>query len=86
MNARAVNRCVIGKTRDSSIDHRSEPFGQLHQHAPVVRILDPVESNDQPQPFSDAEINLIVAKQPQQFLIGRVAIVRDHGNGSRYEQ
>ena len=63
-----------------------EPLGQFHQHAAVTRIPDLVERDDEPEPFRNTQIDLIFAKQPQQFLIRRIAVVRAHTKGSRDEQ
>jgi hypothetical protein len=56
----------------------SKPFGELDDHPPVGRILDFVECDDEAQALNDAQIDLIVPKQPQQFLLGRVGTVRAH--------
>jgi hypothetical protein len=56
----------------------AQPLGELDEHAPVRHILDLVESNNQPQTFDDVEIDLIFAKQPQQFVTGQIGIVRAH--------
>ncbi len=56
----------------------SKALGELDEHAPVGRILDFVECDDEAQTFNDVQIDLIFPKQPQQFLIGRVGTVRVH--------
>jgi hypothetical protein len=63
----------------------SKPFGQFDEHAPIGRILDFSECNDEPQTFGDGQIDLIVQKQLLQDITGRIGIVRVHNEGSRSE-
>jgi len=63
-----------------------EPLSQFHQHTPVGRVRDLAERNDQPQPFHDAQIDLILANKPQQLLTRRMAVVRIHPKSSPNEQ
>jgi hypothetical protein len=42
-----------------------KPFGEFDEDAPVGRILDFPECNDEPQPFDDVQIDLIIPKQLQ---------------------
>jgi hypothetical protein len=63
----------------------SKPFGQFDEHAPVGRILDFSECNDEPQTFGDGQIDLIVQKQLSQGIAGRIGIVRVHNEGSGSE-
>jgi hypothetical protein len=63
----------------------SKPLGQFDEHAPVGRILDFSERDDEPQTFSDGQIDLIVQKQLSQDITGRIGIVRVHDEGSRSE-
>jgi len=63
----------------------SKPFGQFDEYAPVGRILDFSERNDEPQTFGDGQIDLIVQKQLLQDITGRIGIVRVHNEGSRSE-
>ena len=63
---------------------RAEPslcksFGQFDEGAPIRRILDLVESNDQPQTFSDSRVDLMIPKQLQQFIATMIGIVRAQG-------
>jgi hypothetical protein len=62
-----------------------KPFGQFDEDAPIGRIFDFVECNDKPQTFDDAQIDVIVLKQLQQFIPGMIGIVRAHGKSSRSE-
>ena len=69
---------------------RAEPspcksLGQFDENAPIRRILDLVESNYQPQTFSDRQVDLIIPKQLQQFIATMIGIVRAQGEGSRSE-
>jgi hypothetical protein len=63
----------------------SKPFGQFDEHAPVGRILDFSERNDEPQTFGDGQIDLIVQKQLSQDITGRIGIVRVHNEDSGSE-
>ena len=63
----------------------SKPFGQFDEHAPIGRIPDFSECNDEPQTFGDGQIDLIVQKQLSQGITGRIGIVRVHNEGSRSE-
>jgi hypothetical protein len=55
-----------------------ETLGQFDQNAPVSRVPDLSEGNDEPQAFDDVQIDLIVAKQLQQFVPGVIGIVDVH--------
>jgi hypothetical protein len=70
---------------DVSQPSLSKPFGQLDEHAPIGRILDFSESNDEPQTLGDGQIDLIVEKQLSQGITGRIGIVRVHNEGSGSE-
>jgi hypothetical protein len=60
-------------------------FGQFDQDPPIRRILDLVESNDQPQTFNDSRVDLMIPKQLQQFIATMIGIVRAQGQGSGSE-
>jgi len=53
-------------------------FGELDEDAAVGDILDLVECNDQPKAFENVKVDLIFAKQPQQLVSRRFAIVCAH--------
>lgn len=55
-----------------------ETLGEFNQNTPIGGILDFSEGDDEPQPFDDVQIDLIVAKQLQQFIPGVIGIVDVH--------
>jgi hypothetical protein len=55
-----------------------ETLGKFNQNAPIGRILDFSEGDDEPQPFDDIQVDLILAKQLQQFIPGVIGIVDVH--------
>jgi hypothetical protein len=60
-------------------------LGELDQDAPVGRVFDFPKSHDEPQPFHDIQIDLIITKQLQQFVAGRIAVFNVHSESSRSE-
>ena len=62
-----------------------KPFGEFDEDAPVGRILDFPEGDDQPQPFDNIQIDLIVPKQLQQFVAGTIGVFNVHNESSRSE-
>jgi hypothetical protein len=52
----------------------SKSFGEFDEDAPVGRILDFPEGNDEPQPLDNVQIDLIILKQLQQFVAGMIGI------------
>jgi hypothetical protein len=69
-------RCGIGLTRSARL--LCETLGEFNQNTPIGRILDFSEGDDQPQSFDDVQVDLIVAKQLQQFIPGVIGIVDVH--------
>ena len=63
----------------------SKPFGQFDEHAPIGRLLDFSECNDEPQTLGDGQIDPIVEKQLSQGITGRIGIVHVHNEGSASE-
>jgi hypothetical protein len=63
----------------------SKSLGQFDEQAPIGRILDFSECNDEPQTFGDGQIDLTVLKQLSQDIAGRIGIVRVHNAGSGSE-
>jgi len=55
-----------------------EALGQFDQDAPIRRIANFPESDDEPQAFDDVQVDLIVPKQLQQFIPGVIGIVDVH--------
>jgi hypothetical protein len=41
-----------------------KPFGEFDEDAPIGRIFDFSECDDEPQTFDDVEIDLIIPNQP----------------------
>ena len=72
---------VLARTA-SSLD---EPLRKLDQHAPVGRVRDLVECNDEPQTFDDGHIDLILLEQPQQCIAGRFVMACAHIKRSSIE-
>jgi hypothetical protein len=60
-------------------------LGQFDEQASIGRILDFLKCNDQAQTLDNAQIDLMILKQPQQFIAGMIGIVRAHSKGSRSE-
>jgi hypothetical protein len=63
----------------------AKSFGEFDEDAPVGRILDFPEGNDEPQPLDNVQIDLIILKQLQQFVAGMIGIVNVHRKSSRNE-
>ena len=55
-----------------------EPFGELDQNASIGRILDFSEGDDETQSFDDVQVDLVLAKQLQQFVPGVIGIINGH--------
>jgi hypothetical protein len=55
-----------------------EALGELDQDAPIGRITDLSECDDEPQSFDRVQVDLIVAQQLQQFVTGVIGIVDVH--------
>lgn len=55
-----------------------EALGEFDQNAPIGRILDLSEGDDEPQSFDNVEVDLIFAKQLQQSIPGLIGIVDVH--------
>jgi hypothetical protein len=60
-------------------------LGQFDQDASIGWILDVFKRDDEAQPLNDGQIDLIVLKQLQQFIIGMIGIVRAHSQSSTSE-
>lgn len=56
-----MSRTVLARSASGSVF--CEAFGQLHQQAPVARILDFLECNDEPQTLNHSQIDLMIPKQ-----------------------
>jgi hypothetical protein len=55
-----------------------EPLGQFDQNASIGWVSDFPESDDKPQAFDDVQVDLVVAKQLQQFVPGVIGIIDVH--------
>jgi hypothetical protein len=53
-------------------------LGKFDQDAPIGRILDFSEGDDEPQPFDNIQVDFIVAKQLQKLVPGVIGIVDVH--------
>lgn len=60
------------------MDLLCETFGEFNQNAPIGRILDFSEGDNETQPFNNIQVDLILAKQLQQFIPGVIGIVDVH--------
>jgi hypothetical protein len=75
---------AINARRSSQDDLNADPcllcetFCEFDQNTPVGGVLDFSEGDDQPQSFDDIQVDLIVAKQLQQFVPGVIGIVDIH--------
>jgi len=59
-----------------------ETLGKFDQNAPIGRILDFSEGDDEPQPFDNIQVDFIVAEQLQKLVPGVIGIVDVHRSGS----
>jgi hypothetical protein len=53
-------------------------LGKFDQNAPIGRILDFSEGDDEPQPFDNIQVDFIFAKQLQKLVPGVIGIVDVH--------
>jgi hypothetical protein len=59
-----------------------ETLGEFDQNTSIGRIPDFPEGDDEPQPFDNIQVDLVVAKQLQQSIPGVIGIVDVHRAGS----
>jgi hypothetical protein len=62
-----------------------QPFSHFDQDAPVGRILDFPEGDDEPQPFDNIQIDLIFPKQLQKLVAGMIGTFNVHNKSSKSE-
>jgi len=55
-----------------------QALGEFDQDAPIGRILDLSESDDETQSLDDVQVDLIFAKQLQQSIPGLIGIINVH--------
>jgi len=62
-----------------------EPLGEFDENTAVGRILDLSKGDDEPQPFDDIQVDLIIPKQLQQLVAGMIGIFNIHNASSGKE-
>jgi len=60
-------------------------FGEFNEGTAVAGILDFPEGDNEPQPFDNIQVDLIIPEQLQQFVARSIGIFNVHSESSRSE-